>query len=120
MALFTPEELEELRQADAEIEADFWQTSEEIRESRERDRQANLDRMLPEKRRKAAYQRAYREANKEDIAAYQRAYYEANKEDIAAKQRKWQKDNRERRNAYMREYRRRKKLERQHPSEPSG
>lgn len=40
MALFTPEELEELRRADEELEADFRQTPEEIRESRQRDRQA--------------------------------------------------------------------------------
>ena len=31
-------------------------------------------------RKVAAYNRAYREANKEKVAAYNRAYYEANKE----------------------------------------
>lgn len=94
MALFTPEELEELRRADEEIDRDFRQTNEEIRESRKRDRQAKLDRM----------------DNKEKkIAAKQAAYYEANKEKIAAKQAAWQKKNREKWNAYQREYRKKKK-----------
>ena len=34
----------------------------------------------------AAKRRAYREANREEIAAKQKAYYEANREEIAAKQ----------------------------------
>jgi DNA-binding transcriptional regulator YiaG len=34
----------------------------------------------------AAKQKAYREANREEIAAKQKAYYEANREEIAAKQ----------------------------------
>ena len=132
--MFTPEELEELRRADAELDKSFTQTNEEIRESRERDRQAQLDQMAPEKRKRAAYKRAYYEANKEEIAAKQRAYYEANKEEIAAYQRAyreankeeiaaykraWHKNNREKWNAYSREYRKRKKLQQQTP-EPSG
>ena len=102
--MFTPEELEELRRADEELDESFVQTQDEIRESRARDRQAQLDQMTPEKRKRAAYQRAYREANREDIAAKQRA---------------WQKNNREKRNAYLREYRKRKKLQQQ-TTEPSG
>lgn len=74
MPLFTPEELEALRQADAELEATFCQTQAEIQESRERDRLAKLDRMSPKKRKAAAKQRAYYEANKEKKNAYMREY----------------------------------------------
>ena len=81
MALFTKEELEELRRADAELDEEFVQTQEEINESRKRDRRARIEGLEPEKRK---------------IAENKRAYYEANRE-------KW--------NAYLREYRRRKKAE---------
>ena len=40
MSLFTPEELEELRRVDAEIEESFLITNEELRESRKRDKAA--------------------------------------------------------------------------------
>lgn len=80
MALFTPEELEEMRLADEEIEADFVQTQEEIVESRRRDRAAKLDRLDNKGRRCAAQQAAYRQANKEKWNAYQRAYRKRRKE----------------------------------------
>ena len=89
MALFTPEELEAMRRADEEIEAEFRQTPEEIRESRKRDRQAKLDALDNRGRKIAAQKAAYREANKEKIADYQAAYREANREKY---------------NAYMRQY----------------
>ena len=72
--LFTPEELEELRRADAEIDESFRQTQEEIRQSRARDRQAQLAAMEPEKRKKAIRAAAYREANREKYNAWQREY----------------------------------------------
>ena len=74
MALFTPEELEELRRADEELEADFRQTQDEIDESRQRDRQARLDSLDHKGRRAADQQRAYREANREAYNKYQREY----------------------------------------------
>ena len=43
-------------------------------------------RSTPEKRKLAAKQKAYREANRAEIAAKQKAYYEANRTEIAAKQ----------------------------------
>ena len=43
----------------------------------------------------AAKRRAYREANREEIAAKRRAYYEANREEIAAKQKAYYEANRE-------------------------
>lgn len=88
--LFTPEKLEELRRADAEIDESFRQTQEEIRQSRARDRQAQLAAMEPEKRKKAIRAAAYREANREKEKARQAAY-------------------REKYNAWQREYRARKR-----------
>ena len=88
--LFTPEEMEELRRADAEIDESFRQTQEEIRQSRARDRQAQLAAMEPEKRKKANRAAAYREANREKVKARQAA-------------------NREKYNAWQREYRARKR-----------
>ena len=39
-----------------------------------------------DKERKAAYQKAYREANREKVAAYKKAYLEANREKAGAKE----------------------------------
>ena len=89
MALFTPEELEELRRADEALDESFVQTQEEIELSRERDRKSRLSNMDPDKRKIAESQRAYYEANKDKIAEYHRAYREANREKY---------------NAYMRNY----------------
>ena len=80
MALFTPEELEELRKADAELDETFVQTQEEREASRNRDRAAALASKDPNKRRIAETKRAYYEANREKIAENQRAYREANRE----------------------------------------
>ena len=93
MALFTPEELEELRRADEELEASFRQTQEEIQESRQRDRQARLDGLDNKAR---------------QVAAQKKAYYEANRDKVAAQKKAWQRSNREQWNAYQREYRRRR------------
>lgn len=97
--LFTPEELEELRRADAEIDESFRQTQEEIRQSRARDRQAQLAAMEPEKRKKAIRAAAYREANREKEKARQAAYYQANREKYNA----WQREYRARKRAAFRE-----------------
>jgi hypothetical protein len=104
MALFTPEELEELRRADEELDESFVQTQEEITESRKRDRKAKLAQMHPDKRKIAACQKAYREANREKNAAYQKAYREANREKIAESKKAYYEANREKYNAYMRAY----------------
>ena len=107
--MFTPEELEELRRFDEDLDDSFVQTHEEIRESRKRDRKAQLQAMEPEKRRAAEYQAAYREANREKIAEYQAAYREANREKIAEYQAAYYEANREKHNAYMREYMRKRR-----------
>ena len=111
MALFTPEELEELKRIDAELDESFTQSQEEIRDSRKRDRAAKLDGMDRKKRKIAERNAAYREANKDKIAEYQAAYREANKDKIAERNAAWKRNNREKWNAYQREYRRRKRAE---------
>ena len=72
---FTPEELADMAAADAEIDASFRLTNEDIKRSREADKAAMFDRLPPEKKKIAAKQRAYREANREEINAKQRARY---------------------------------------------
>ena len=74
MALFTPEEREELARYDAELDEEFVQTQEEIEESRRRDRSAKLDALDSKGRRIAAQRAAYREANREKHRAYMREY----------------------------------------------
>ena len=88
---FTPEELAEMAAADAEIEAEFCMTQEEIDDSRERDYFFRVDSMD----RKQLGQRRYREANKEKIAEGQRRYYEANKDKISEDRRRYYEANKE-------------------------
>ena len=107
---FTPEEIEEMRLADEEIERDFRWTNDELAASRRRDadiflsRKSKRDRSIAEKRRAyyeankdsiAEKQLAYREANKDSIAEYQRAYYEANKDSIAERRRAYREANKD-------------------------
>ena len=72
--LFTEEELEELRRADAELDEEFSLTPEDLQFSRQLDRDAKLDRLDNHGRRKAAQKAAYREANREKHNAYMREY----------------------------------------------
>lgn len=57
--LFTKEELEELRRADEELDAEFTLTQEDLDRSRHLDREAKLDRLDNRGRRKAAQKAAY-------------------------------------------------------------
>ena len=93
---FTEEELAEMAAADAEIKASFQLTNDDLVMSREFDRMAVLDSMDNQKRKVAAQQKAWYEANREKVAAQQKAYREANREKY---------------NAYMREYLRRRRAE---------
>ena len=77
---FTAAELEEMRRADEEIERDFRLTQEELVASRRRDRAAVFEELPPEKQRLAAYQKAYREANRDKVAAAQRWIHDARME----------------------------------------
>ena len=92
---FTPEEIEEMRRADEEIERDFRWTNDELAASRSRDAEVAFLRKDTRGRSIAEKQRAYREANKDSIAEYQRAYYEANKDSIAEKQRAYHEANKD-------------------------
>ena len=83
---FTPEEIEEMRRADEEIERDFRWTNDELAASRSRDAEATLLRKDSRERSIAEKKRAYYEANKRSIAEKKRAYREANKDSIAEKQ----------------------------------
>lgn len=74
MSLFTPEELEELRRADEELDAEFRQTQEEIEASRKRDRAVKLDRKDSRSRKIAAQQAAWVSRNRDKWNAYQREY----------------------------------------------
>ena len=81
---FTAAELAEMAAADAEIEASFRWTNEELALSRELDAEASFEAKDGQARKRAAFQKAYREANREKVAAYQKAYYDANREKVAA------------------------------------
>lgn len=76
---FTAQELEEMRLADEEIEREFCQTQDEIEASRRRDRRAKFETLPIEKRKVAASQKAYREANREKVAASQKWIADARK-----------------------------------------
>ena len=114
-SIFTPEELEELRRADAEIEAGFMITREEREAGNKRDRRFKIENSYGSEAAKrecyeanrekiAAAKREYYEANREKIAAAKREYYEANREKIAAAQREYYEANREKIAAAKREY----------------
>ena len=95
---WTAEELAAMAAADAEIEADFRLTPEDLALAREVDREAVFDAKDNVAQRLAAKQKAYREANREKVAAQQKAYYEANREKLVD---------------YQRFYRQRKKAEKE-------
>lgn len=76
---FAAQELEEMRLADEEIEREFCQTQEEIEASRRRDRRAKFETLPIEKRKVAAYQKAWYEANREKVAASQKWIADARK-----------------------------------------
>ena len=84
--LFTTEELDTLKAADAAIDAGFKQDQSDMIHSKELDRAAHMDSLPFDKRIIAARQKAYYEANREKVAARQKAYYEANREKVAARQ----------------------------------
>ena len=72
--MFTPEELEELRRADAEIDENFRLTNEEMQASRKRDRESVVDRKDHRGKKIPAQQAAWFQKNREKWNAYQREY----------------------------------------------
>ena len=103
--MISEEDLAAIREADAEIEAGFRLTPENIALSRYLDRVAAMEKLDNRERRIAEYNRAYREANRERIAESKRAYREANRERIEEHQRAYREANRERIAEYNRAYR---------------
>lgn len=100
--MFTPEELEELRRFDEELDAEYVQTQEEIAASRKRKiAERNAAYYKANKDKIAEYQAAYREANKDKFAEYQAAYREKHREELNAKARESMRRLRERRKAEM-------------------
>lgn len=72
---FTAAELAEMARADAEIEATFRLTNEDLALGRQIDREAVLEGMDAQARKRAEYQRQYYEANREKVAERQRQYH---------------------------------------------
>ena len=71
---FTAAELAEMARADAEIEATFRMTNEDIALGRQIDREAVLEGMDARARKRAERQRRYYETHKDKRAEYQRRY----------------------------------------------
>ena len=72
--------------ADAEIDEEFHEAMDEIRESRSRDLAAKIDRMDNRKKKIASQQAAYREANREKYNAYMLEYMRTHKKSAAGAQ----------------------------------
>ena len=108
---FTAAELAEMARADAEIEATFRLTNEDLALGRQIDREAVLEGMDAQARKRAEYNRRYYESRKDERAEYMRRYYEAHKDERAEYMRRYYESRKEERAEYMRRYRRRKRLE---------
>lgn len=80
-------------------------TYDEYKESIRIDSESRYEQKSNKEKRAAAWQKAYREANKEKIAVQQKANYEANKEKVAAKRKADYEAHREERIAYQKAYR---------------
>lgn len=78
---FTPEELAEMAAADAEIEASFRLTPEDLTRAARLDRLAKFESLPIGKRKVAAQQKASREANREKYNAYMREYMRKRREE---------------------------------------
>lgn len=105
---FTPEELEELRRIDEQIDAEFeasYISLTEYNEALQRDKATLIDRKDNRQRKAALRRRAYYAANKEKIAARGKAYREAHKDELAAKRRIYRAKNREKKAEYQKIYR---------------
>lgn len=92
---WTSEELAEMAAADAEIEATFRLLPEDLERARNQDRLARFEALPPERRKVAAQQKAYREANREKVAARKKAWYEANREKYNKHMREYMRKRRE-------------------------
>lgn len=83
--MFTKEELEAMRLADEEIDREFEETEEEIREAELRDGNLHAERSRDKWERIRERRRAYYQRNKERLTAQSRAYYQSHKAEHAAR-----------------------------------
>lgn len=101
---FTPEELEELRRFDAEVDAapmehedflisDFVEALlfPERERARAKQRAESRRRYEHRKEKARAYDREYQAAHREEVAARKRAWYQANRERVLAQQKAYRK-----------------------------
>ena len=105
---FTPEEIEELRLIDEQIDAEFeaGQISlQERNEAERRDKEALQDRLDNRRKKEAIRRKAYRKANRERDAAYRKSYYVANREKLLLRKKQWDAANRDKKAEYMKIYR---------------
>ena len=108
---FTAAELAEMARADAEIEATFRLTNEDLALGRQIDREAVLEGMDARARKRAEYQRRYYETHKDEQAERMRRYYETHKDEQAERMRRYYETHKDEWAEYMRRYRRRKRME---------
>lgn len=102
---FTPEELEEMRRADAEIEEEFRREKREVMQAyyaRNRERRLAQNKAWRDKNREKVKKsnQAWREKNRDRINARDRAYYATNREKILERQ-KEQRRKRNEKNAVV-------------------
>ena len=79
-------------------------TPDDYKASTERDRDSVQDNRDAKGQRRAAYQKAYRAANRDKLAAYQKAYRAANRDKRAAYQKDYDAANRDKRAAQQKAY----------------
>ena len=102
---FTAAELAEMARADAEIEATFRLTNEDLALGRQIDREAVLEGMDAQARKRAEYQRRYYESHKDERAEYDRRYYESHKDERAEYNRRYYESHKDERAERQRQYR---------------
>ena len=102
---FTAAELAEMARADAEIEATFRLTNEDLALGRQIDREAVLEGMDAQARKRAEYQRRYYESHKDERAEYDRRYYESHKDERAEYNRRYDESHKDERAERQRQYR---------------
>lgn len=103
---FTPEELEEMRRADAEIEEDFRREKREVMQAyyaRNRARRLAQNKAWREKNREKVKKsnQAWRENNRDRINARDRAYYAENREKILERQKEQRRRKKDEKNAVV-------------------
>lgn len=89
--LFTPEELEEIRRADAQMASEDYRAGKERESARRKGTRSKNAEYVANWRRKNkarsdANNKRYYQENKEKILAYHRSYYQANRDKIIEKQ----------------------------------